>query len=302
MACNICLNSPARLFRPSTKEKTCIKCFISNFEQDIHKYIIKSKMFEKGDKVAICVSGGKDSTVLAHILNKLNKEYNYKIKLELLSIDEGIKGYRDDSLEIVKQNQLDYNLSLKILSYKTLFNTSMDEIMKNKNNIKNKSCSFCGVFRRKALEIGSKELKCNKMVLGHNADDLAETIILNFMRGDYDKLKVCTSNNTKGPFITRLKPLKYCYEKEIVLYAHYLNLKYFSTECTYAPNSTRGLVRTYIKNLEKLDPSYILNIIKYAESIQREETNKVFKRCIKCNEIGSNEICRACLFEDQLKL
>lgn len=62
-------------------------------------------MFKPGERIAIGTSGGKDSTVLAHVLNKLNKKYKYGVELFMLAIDEGIKGYRDDSLEAVKRNQ-----------------------------------------------------------------------------------------------------------------------------------------------------------------------------------------------------
>jgi cytoplasmic tRNA 2-thiolation protein 1 len=70
-----------------------------------------------------------DSTVLAHVLSKLNKKYDYGAKLVLLSIDEGITGYRDDSLETVKRNSLEYELPLYILSYKDLYGWSMDDIV-----------------------------------------------------------------------------------------------------------------------------------------------------------------------------
>ncbi|KAJ1677419.1 cytosolic thiouridylase subunit Ctu1, partial [Spiromyces aspiralis] len=101
-------------------------------------------------RVAIGASGGKDSTVLAYVLKLLNERYNYGIELFLLSIDEGITGYRDDSLEAspgtatVKRNQQQYDLPLKIISYKDLYGWSMDEIVEavgRKNN-----CTFCGVF------------------------------------------------------------------------------------------------------------------------------------------------------------
>lgn len=65
-------------------------------------------MFNKGERIAIGASGGKDSTVLAHVLTTLNKRYEYGLNLELLSVDEGIVGYRDDSLETVKKNQETY--------------------------------------------------------------------------------------------------------------------------------------------------------------------------------------------------
>uniref|UniRef100_A0A1B0BKV6 tRNA(Ile)-lysidine/2-thiocytidine synthase N-terminal domain-containing protein n=1 Tax=Glossina palpalis gambiensis TaxID=67801 RepID=A0A1B0BKV6_9MUSC len=80
-------------------------------------------------KVAIAASGGKDSTVLAHILILLNQRYNYGLELVLLSIDEGITGYRDDSVETVKKNQDDYQMPLKILSYEELYGWTMDLIV-----------------------------------------------------------------------------------------------------------------------------------------------------------------------------
>ena len=107
---------------------------------------------------------------------------SYGLKLWLLSIDEGISGYRDDSLETVKRNEEQYGIPLKVLSYKDLYGWSMDEIVKQigtKNN-----CTFCGVFRRQALDRGATMLGANKVVTGHNADDIAETVLLNILRGD----------------------------------------------------------------------------------------------------------------------
>ena len=100
----------------------------------------------------------------------------------LLSIDEGITGYRDDSLETVKRNRDQYEIPLKILSYEDLYGWTMDKIVAQvglKNN-----CTFCGVFRRQALDRGAMQLGVNKIVTGHNADDIAETVIMNILRGD----------------------------------------------------------------------------------------------------------------------
>lgn len=79
--------------------------------------------------MAIAASGGKDSTVLAYVLKLLNEKYHYGLNLVLLSIDEGITGYRDDSLDTVKQNRDDYDMPLKIMSYKDLYGWTMDEIV-----------------------------------------------------------------------------------------------------------------------------------------------------------------------------
>ena len=98
------------------------------FEMEVHETIIKEKMFKRGQRIAIGASGGKggvnsfyltlDSTTLAYVLATLNKRYEYGLDLFLLSIDEGIVGYRDGSLETVKQNAIDYQLPLQIYSYK----------------------------------------------------------------------------------------------------------------------------------------------------------------------------------------
>lgn len=144
--------------------------------------------------MAVAASGGKDSTVLAHVLKTLNQRYDYGLNLMLLSIDEGITGYRDDSLETVKQNRDDYEMPLKILSYKDLYGWTMDEIVAQigkKNN-----CTFCGVFRRQALDRGAAMLNVKCIATGHNADDIAETVLMNVLRGDIARLKRCTAIST----------------------------------------------------------------------------------------------------------
>lgn len=86
----------------------CNECFYFVFEEEIHQTIIDNQVFSRGERVAIGASGGKDSTVLAHVMTTLNQRYDYGLHLELLSVDEGIKGYRDDSLDTVKKNQETY--------------------------------------------------------------------------------------------------------------------------------------------------------------------------------------------------
>lgn len=177
--------------RPKTGDTLCKTCFFDAFETEVHHTINSGQLFNKGELVAVAASGGKDSTVLAYVLRLLNKKYNYGLKLVLLSIDEGITGYRDDSLETVKQNRDDYEMPLKVLSYKELYGWTMDEIVAQigkKNN-----CTFCGVFRRQALDRGASMLKVDRVATGHNADDIAETVLMNILRGDIARLQRCTS-------------------------------------------------------------------------------------------------------------
>lgn len=291
----------AILKRPKTGHALCKECFFYAFESEIHNTIIQGKLFKPGDKVAIGASGGKDSTVLAYVLKTLNDRYQYGIDLFLLSIDEGITGYRDDSLKTVQQNKDDYGLPLKILSYKELYGWTMDEIVAEigkKNN-----CTFCGVFRRQALDRGAALLEVDCIATGHNADDIAETVLMNILRGDIARLQRCTSVITAGAdCIRRCKPLKYAYEKEIVMYAYFKQLIYFSTECIFAPNAYRGHARTYLKDLEKIRPSSILDIIHSGETLQIKESIKLpeQRNCSRCGFVSSQEICKACIMLEGL--
>ncbi|KAI8429599.1 hypothetical protein MSG28_000197 [Choristoneura fumiferana] len=301
VACRTGCGKNAVLKRPKTGDALCKECFYWAFETEIHYTITKGQLFNRGDAVAIAASGGKDSTVLAHVMKTLNQRYDYGLNLMLLSIDEGITGYRDDSLETVKQNRDDYEMSLKILSYKDLYGWTMDEIVAQigrKNN-----CTFCGVFRRQALDRGAAMLGVKCIATGHNADDIAETVLMNVLRGDIARLKRCTAISTGSEgTIPRVKPLKYTYEKEIVMYAHYKKLVYFSTECVFAPNAYRGHARALLKDMEKIRPSCIMDIIYSGETMAvKEEVSLPSQRiCVRCKFVSSQEVCKACVLLEGL--
>ena len=107
--CALC-GGRAVVRRPKTGQMVCKECFFYVFETEVHHTVTEAGLFSRGDRVAIGASGGKDSTVLAHVMKTLNERYDYGLELFLLSIDEGITGYRDDSLETVKRNQQQLSL------------------------------------------------------------------------------------------------------------------------------------------------------------------------------------------------
>lgn len=267
--CASCKTERAVVKRPKNYQKLCKGCFIRVFEDEVHHTITSSNLFQHGETVAIGASGGKDSTVLASVLKTLNERHQYGLNLILLSIDEGIKGYRDDSLETVKRNAVQYDMPLTILGYSELYGWTMDQVVDTIG--KKGNCTYCGVFRRQALDRGAKSLDIRHLVTGHNADDVAETILMNLLRGDLPRLSRSTSIVTgdNNSDVKRSKPLKYSYEKEIVLYAHHKKLDYFSTECIYSPEAFRGTARTLIKNLERVRPSAILDIVRSGEDMAR---------------------------------
>ena len=221
--------------------------------------------------------------MLASVLKTLNERHNYGVDLVLLSVDEGIKGYRDDSLETVKRNSTQYDMPLKIVGYDELYGWTMDQVVETVG--KKGNCTYCGVFRRQALDRGAKMLDIKHVVTGHNADDIAETVLMNLLRGDLPRLSRSTSIITgdSASDVKRSKPLKYAYEKEIVLYAHHKKLDYFSTECIYSPEAFRGTARSLIKNLEKVRPSAILDIVRSGEDMAQLTPDKGPSSCA-CDE------------------
>ncbi|VDK63161.1 unnamed protein product [Onchocerca ochengi] len=258
-------DASASVKRSKDGKPACVVCFTDAFEAEVHNVIKTYGLFGEGKKVAIGASGGKDSTVLIHVLNKLNRKHDYGLDIILLSIDEGITGYRDDSLKAVERNKNDYGLPLVVMTYK---------------------------------QLGAIECGANIVATGHNADDMAETVLLNILRGDLARLQRCTDIVTglEG-CLPRAKPLKYVFEKDIVMYAHFNRLDYFSTECRYAPDSFRNYVRKYVKKLERLQPKAILDLIKSGEAISAR--SDVFlptlTTCERCNYMSSQKLCKACL-------
>lgn len=281
--CVRCQNNRAVVKRPKNHHKLCRDCFIRVFEDEVHHTITSSDLFFRGERVAIGASGGKDSIVLASVMKTLNERHNYGLDLVLLSVDEGIKGYRDDSLETVKRNAIQYDMPLEIVGYDELYGWTMDQVVETIG--KKGNCTYCGVFRRQALDRGAKKLAIQHVITGHNADDVAETVLMNLLRGDMPRLSRSTSivTGNASSEVKRSKPLKYAYEKEIVLYAHHKKLDYFSTECIYSPEAFRGTARGLIKNLEKVRPSAILDIVRSGEDMARLTPDKGQAAC-GCDE------------------
>ena len=331
--CVYCADAPAVLKRPKTSDLICRSCFLARFEEEVHDTITSQRLFRAGERVAIAASGGKDSTVLAYILTKLNRERQYGLDLFLLSVDEGISGYRDDSLRSVERNKEEYGLPLRIVSYKQLYGWTMDDIVAAIGQSNN--CTFCGVFRRQALDRGAIYLNADKIATGHNADDIAETVLMNILRGDVSRLDRSTHILTGGGGggegsvespLPRCKPFKYAYEKEIVMYAYYRQLDYFTTECIYAPFAYRGYAREFLKQCERAASASIVDIVRSGEEMEVREDVKAHRRrrkaaalsgaggaadaaeaasgdvrlCQRCGYISSNPLCKACVLLEGL--
>ncbi|MFX0134325.1 MAG: TIGR00269 family protein [Candidatus Hodarchaeota archaeon] len=303
MICSNCKEKPAVYHRKYSGQKLCKKCFCKSIERKVAKTITKYKMLTKDDKIAFGLSGGKDSVTLLYIMDKLQKE-RHNFSINIITVDEGIKNYREDSIKIVNQLVKDLNLKYKLVTFKELFQYTLDEIvdiLKKKGDLETSACSYCGILRRRALNKVAKEIGANKLATAHNIDDEAETILMNITRSDITRLlRYDPIPYKKHPeFVPRIKPFREIPEKEISLYAYYKNLPIHSVECPYASESLRRNIKTVMGVLEQKNPSVRFNLLKFYDQIfpkNKTDFQKFdnFKACIKCNEPTSSEICKFC--------
>eukprot|EP00767_Chilomastix_cuspidata_P006548 gnl/Chilomastix_cuspidata/695.p1 GENE.gnl/Chilomastix_cuspidata/695~~gnl/Chilomastix_cuspidata/695.p1 ORF type:complete len:322 (-),score=59.92 gnl/Chilomastix_cuspidata/695:18-983(-) len=265
--CSDCNLARAVCKSPQTGCLCCKECFSRNFEETVHRYIEEKDLFQPGEVIGIGVSGGKDSTVLLHVLHVLALRYSYPVTLVMLAVDEGIAGYRDESLASVYRNQKRYGHPLSIIPFTKIVGCTLDTIAAQ--TARKNCCTHCGILRRHALTVGAREATCTLVVTGHNADDCAETVLLNMFRGDAPRLVRCT--DAKSDFsvgIPRAKPFQCVTQKEIVLYAHFNRLDYFSTECPYAETAFRGAARALLAELAVSAPRVALDVIGAADELR----------------------------------
>ena len=176
-----------------------------------------------------------------------------EVSIVCITIDEGIKGYRDKSLKYVKKNCKQLEVDSYVISFKEVIGFTMDEIAAKKDELG--ECSYCGVFRRLCLNQKGKELDIIKLATGHNLDDMAQSVLMNFVNGDIKKLaRLGPHKKVQSGLIPRIMPLCSIPEKEIMLNAILKNLHFYDAECPYSARALRGSFRNIIDTLENQNP------------------------------------------------
>jgi uncharacterized protein (TIGR00269 family) len=312
--CSKCKKNPSIYLRQYSGEFLCKKCFLRSIEYKAKRTISKYSMIRHGDTVAVAVSGGKDSLVLLNVLR--NTLANQGSQLVAITVDEGIKGYRDESLNIVKNFCASIGVENRIMSFSELFGLSMDKAMEVRPSEKISSCSMCGTFRRRALDLLAESCGANVVATGHNLDDYIQTFLINLFAGDVERIGWTYPEPVEYGItdLRKIKPLMEIYEREIVLYAIHTNIPFQSEECPYKDESIRSAFRNHLDNLEKIHPgikynaySSILKIakkVKAAGSLKDLDLNhgvqQEHRRCIICKRDSSNVICSVCSTLDLL--
>ena len=303
--CTKCGAKPVIIHRKASGQMLCKECFIESTTDKVLKGIRKNKLIEKGDKVAVALSGGKDSVMLLDILNSL---YNRNIiDIFAITIDEGIEGYREHGVEIAAKNAERLGIDHKIASINDYFNKTLDEIMLDDAR-EHGACTYCGVFRRWIINKIAREEGATKIATGHNLDDETQAILMNYLEGNIDNLtRIGVKSKPKSDkFTVKIKPLREIPEKEIGLYVVARELDVHFDECPYSKESFRGEIGRFIKELSVNHPTIMYSTLKGFDKIKpvlkKEFSGKKVNmgQCIKCGEPASHDLCRACLFYNKI--
>jgi len=276
------------------KEEYCGECFINLYEKRVRKSIRKHGMIQRNDKIALAVSGGKDSLSMANVLHKLN------LDVVAITIDEGICGYRDNSIEKVRNFMQEKEIPLHIYSFKEEIGVTVDEVAEEHEE---QSCSYCGVFRRKLMNKAARELGCDKIATGHNLDDEVQTVLMNLIRSEPQRLArmgPVTGLKDHGKFVPRIKPLRRCSEKEDAVYALVNGIDFDDGKCLYINSSSRLLTRECLNKMELENPGTKFSILssydKMLPALREYYRGKSgdIGECGKCGEPTSSDECKAC--------
>ncbi len=246
--------------------------------------------------VALAVSGGKDSIVMMHLLHNILGERK-DLELHAITVDEGIAGYRPESIDMAKKNCKTLGIQHHILGFKDMVGITMDEI--SKLPIATTPCSYCGVFRRKCLNMKAKEIGATKLATGLNLDDTAQSILMNLARGDVAKLaRLGPHERIQEGLVPRIQPLRLIPEKESYLFALVNKIEFYDGECPYSERALRGKYRDIINSLESDTPGTRHALLKSYDAISKALAQSFppaqLNKCSECGEPTLNTMCKSC--------
>jgi len=223
------------------------------------KAISDFNMIQKGDRVLVCVSGGKDSYALANILRLLQIRTNGKFQLAALTINPALPNW-DDSY--IKNWLTDKAIPFEILQ------TNIFDIVKAKSSKDNSYCVLCSRLRRGHIYSYAKKNEFNKIALGHHRDDLISSLLMSILyNGNVCSMPPKLLTNDKSNIVIR--PLCYCQEKDIYKYAVEQKFPFMQKNlCEAQENLTRKKVKKLIEELAKENPKIPSNILRALSNVR----------------------------------
>lgn len=238
------------------------KSLFSSFAKAINQY----ELIQEGDRIAVCISGGKDSMLMAKLFQELKRHNKFPFELVFLVMDPG---YNETNRKVIENNA-------KLLSIPiTIFNSNIFETV---YEVEKSPCYLCARMRRGYLYSKAKELGCNKIALGHHYDDVIETILMGMLYGGQIQTMMPKLHSTNFEGMELIRPMYFIREEEIKHWRDYNKLHFIQCACRFTDTCTTcrsdgntGSKRVEIKNLinqlKQVNPFIESNIFKSVENV-----------------------------------
>lgn len=237
-------------------EKSIITRFRKEIWREFTTAINEFNLVNDGDKIAICISGGKDSFLLAKCFEELKKHGKISFDIEFILMDPG---YEKENMDLILFNAEKLNINLHI------FKSNIFECISDTTN----ACYLCARKRRGALYAEAQRLGCNKIALGHHFDDVIETVLMSLIYNGEFKTMLPILNSTNFENMKLIRPMYYIKEKDIISWARYNDLKFIDCACIVTKKNTskRLVMKELIKDLNKLYVGAAENIMNATKDV-----------------------------------
>jgi uncharacterized protein (TIGR00269 family) len=290
-ACDLCGKAAVFLDRIRNRH-LCAAHFIDDVEERVGRTIQEYAMVQPGDRLAVALSGGKDSTVLLHLLRRLFSGAD----LVAVTVDEGIDGYREATLPSAGANTRRLGIEHSTISFLELYGKTLDEMVREHQD---RACSICGILRRKAMNTLARRVGATKLATGHNLDDESQSVLMNWLRGDRERILRRPEEYGGQGFIPRVKPLMEIPEKEVALYGILNGLFVELPECPYMHSALRGEVRSILTSLERGHPGTMRRVVEGQARLSQQllsvpRAARPLRACERCGDPSTARLCQAC--------
>lgn len=283
--------------QPYAGAHLCREHFRSSVWERFRRQMHRQAPGLSGGVVVVALSGGKDSSVVLSLLARFARGRR-DLHVSALTVDEGIEGYRPPTVEAARKLTTELGIPHRVVPFHELFGTTTDETALGRPEA---PCSFCGVWRRQALNRAAREMGALRLVLGFNLDDLAQTILMNLARGEPGRLAQMAPHSRAQPdLVPRLAPLATIPEREVYLYARLEGLPFDHGVCPHAGRAVRNIYRELVWRLEEAQPGSRHALLSTREKLLplllAAQEGEGPGRCPRCGEASAEGLCRACAF------
>ena len=243
-------------------ERSIIKKYRKYIWSKFIKAISEYELVKEGDNIMVCISGGKDSFLMAKCFQELKRHGKYPFNVHYVVMDPG---YTEKNLDQIKENAKILNIDIEI------FKSDIFEVV---DKIADDSpCYLCARMRRGFLYSKAASLGCNKIALGHHFDDVIETTLLSIFYGSEVKTMMPKLKSDNFPGLELIRPMYLIKEESIIAWAKTNNLTFLNCACKFTENnnleqnSKRKEIKELIKKLKEINPNIDRNIFKSLDNI-----------------------------------